>query len=56
MNSEFLLPLLTVGVTLLLVLTGLLNFSVFVRQLRSSRQLLETARWQLENARQQPEI
>jgi hypothetical protein len=34
----------------------LANFSVFVRQLRSSRELLETARWQLENARQVPEI
>ena len=56
MNSEFWLPLITVGATLMLVLTGLLNFSVFVRQLRSSRELLETARWQLENARIQPEI
>lgn len=56
MNSEFWLPLLTVGATLMLVVTGLLNFSVFVRQLRSSRELLETAKWQLENARQQPEI
>ena len=56
MTLEFWLPLLTVGGTLMLVLTGLLNFSVFVRQLRSSRELLENARWQLENARQQPEI
>jgi hypothetical protein len=55
-NSEFWLPLVTLGATLMLVLTGLLNFSVFVRQLRSSRELLETAKWQLENARQQPEI
>jgi hypothetical protein len=55
-TSEFLLPLVTVGATLMLVLTGLLNFSVFLRQLRSSRELLETAKWQLENARQQPEI
>jgi hypothetical protein len=51
-----LIPLLTIGGTLLLVVTGLLNFSVFVRQLRASRDQLETARWQLENARQQPEI
>jgi len=55
-TSEFLLPLVTVGATLMLVLTGLLNFSVFLRQLRFSRELLETARRQLENARQQPEI
>lgn len=49
-------PLITIGGTLLLVLTSLLNFSVFVRQLRASRDQLETARRQLENARQQPEI
>ena len=55
-NADFWLPVLTVGATLMLVLTGLLNFSVFLRQLRSSRELLETARWQLENARQVPEI
>jgi len=48
--------MLTFGGTLLLVITGLLNFSVFVRQLRAARQQLETAQRQLENARQQPEI
>jgi hypothetical protein len=47
---------LTIAGTLLLVVTGLLNFSVFVRQLRASREQLETARRQLENARVQPEI
>lgn len=56
MNSELLIPLLTIGGTLLLVLTGLLNFSVFVRQLRAAREQLETARRQLESARQQPQI
>lgn len=56
MNSELFLPLLTFGGTLLLVLTGLLNFSVFVRQLRATREQLETARRSLESARQQPEI
>jgi hypothetical protein len=55
-NPELLIPLLTVGGTLLLVLTGLLNFSVFVRQLRAAREQLETARRQLESARQQPQI
>ena len=49
MNTESWLPLLTIGATLMLVATGLLNFSVFVRQLHSSREMLE-------NARQQPEI
>jgi hypothetical protein len=51
-----LVSLLTFGGTLLLVVTGLLNFSVFVRQLRAAREQLDTARRQLENARQQPEI
>ena len=55
-SSEFWVSVLTVGATLMLVLTGLLNFSVFVRQLRASRELLETAKWQLESAREQPEI
>jgi len=55
-SSEVLISLLTFGGTLLLVVTGLLNFSVFVRQLRAAREQLETAQRQLENARQQPEI
>ena len=50
------IPLLTVSATFLLVVTGLLNFSVFVRQLRYGRQQLETAKHQLESARLQPEI
>lgn len=56
MNPELLVPLLAFGGTLLLVLTGLLNFSVFVRQLRATRDQLDTARRLLESARQQPEI
>ena len=56
MSSEVVISLLTFGGTLLLVVTGLLNFSVFVRQLRAAREQLETARFQLESARQQPEI
>ena len=56
MDPQTLIPLVTVAATLLLVVTGLLNFSVFVRQLRHGREQLETARRQLENARQQPEI
>jgi hypothetical protein len=55
-SAEVLISLLTFGGTLLLVVTGLLNFSVFLRQLRAAREQLETARWQLESARQQPEI
>jgi hypothetical protein len=56
LSADLLIPLLTFGGTLLLVLTGLLNFSVFVRQLRAAREQLETARRQLESARQQPQI
>ena len=56
MNTEMLIPVLTVSGTLLLVVTSLLNFSVFVRQLRAAREQLETARRQMESARQQPEI
>lgn len=56
MSHEVLISLLTIGGTLLLVVTGLLNFSVFVRQLRAAREQLETARRQLESARQQPEL
>ncbi|MFL6595391.1 MAG: hypothetical protein ACJ8HQ_08095 [Chthoniobacterales bacterium] len=56
MNTGYWLPILTLSGTLLLVVTGLLNFSVFVRQLRAAREQLETARRQLENARQQPEM
>ena len=53
---QTLLPLLAVVGTLLLVVTSLLNFSVFSRQLRDGRKQLETARRQLENALLQPEI
>ena len=56
MSTEMLISLLTFGGTLLLVVTGLLNFSVFLRQLRAAREQLDTARRQLESARQQPEI
>ena len=56
MNTTLILSVLAVSGTLLLVVTGLLNFSVFLRQLRSNREQLETTRRLLENARQQPEI
>ena len=56
MSPETLISLLSFGGTLLLVVTGLLNFSVFIRQLRAARDQLDTARHQLENARTQPEI
>ncbi len=56
MSTEVFISLLSFGGTLLLVLTSLLNFSVFLRQLRAAREQLETVRQQLENAQQQPEI
>jgi hypothetical protein len=56
LSAEVLISILTVSGTLLLVVTSLLNYSVFVRQLRAAREQLETARRQLESARQQPEI
>ena len=56
MRTDLWIPLLGFGATLLLVVTGLLNYSVFVRQLRASREQLQNARMQLEHAQQQPEI
>ena len=56
MNLQLLIPILTIAGTLLLVMTGLLNFSVFVRQLRAAREQLETARRQLEHVRLGPEM
>ena len=55
MSIDVVIPLLTIGGTLLLVVTGLLNYSVFVRQLRAARNQLDTARRQLDSV-QQPEI
>lgn len=56
MKAEVWVSLLSFGGTLLLVLTGLLNFSIFRRQLRAAQEQMETARLQLENAQKQPEI
>jgi hypothetical protein len=55
-STELLVSLLSFAGTFLLVLTGLMNFSVFIRQLRNAREQLETARHQLGQAQQQPEI
>ena len=56
MKAEVWVSLLSFGGTLLLVITGLLNFSIFRRQLRAAQEQMETARKQLENAQKQPEI
>jgi hypothetical protein len=55
-KAEVWVSLLSFGGTLLLVVTGLLNFSIFRRQLRAAHEQMETARKQLENAQKQPEI
>jgi hypothetical protein len=55
-RAEVWVSLLSFGGTLLLVITGLLNFSIFRRQLRAAQEQMETARQQLENAQKQPEI
>jgi|GEM_PF-481850 len=47
---------LAVAGSLLLVVTSLLNFSVFLRQLRAGREQVETARQMLETAAQGPMI
>lgn len=56
MTIDSIIPIMAAIGTLLLVVTGLLNYSVFMRQLRSGREQLETTRRLLDNARQQPEI
>ncbi len=55
-NLDTLIPVLAACGTLLLVVTSLLNFSVFLRQLRAGRAQLEMTQHLLENARQGPEI
>jgi hypothetical protein len=55
-KAEIWVSLLSFGGTLLLVITGLLNFSIFRRQLRYAHEQMETAREQLEYAQKQPEI
>ena len=56
MGAELIISLLGFGGTLLLVTVGLLNFSVFRKQLRLAQEQIETAVTQLEIARGQPVI
>jgi hypothetical protein len=55
-STQLWIAVLGFGGTLLLVITGLMNFSVFLRQLRASMEQLDTARRMLEQAQRQPEI
>ena len=56
MGIEWLIPLLGFVGTLLLVLVGLLNFSVFRKQLRIAKEQIDTAVRQLEIAQKQPDL
>ncbi|HEX5601995.1 MAG TPA: hypothetical protein VFX63_05565 [Pyrinomonadaceae bacterium] len=56
MGIEPLLGVLGIFGTLLLVLVGLLNFSVFRKQLRIAKEQIDTAMRQLEIAQKQPDL
>ena len=56
MGIEWLIPLLGFLGTLLLVLVGLLNFSIFRKQLRIAKEQIDTAVRQLEIAQKQPDL
>ncbi len=56
MGIEALIGVLGIAGTLLLVLVGLLNFSVFRKQLRIARDQIDTAMRQLEIAQKQPDL
>lgn len=56
MNFQTVIAILAAAASLLLVVTSLLNFSVFLRQLRAGREQVATARRMLETALQGPEI
>ncbi|HYF64884.1 MAG TPA: hypothetical protein VD886_18815 [Herpetosiphonaceae bacterium] len=56
MNRDLLLAAISFGGTLLLVMIGLLNFTVFLRQLRAARDQIDMSLRQLDLAQKQPEI
>jgi hypothetical protein len=56
MGIETMIGVLGLLVTLLLVLVGLLNFSVFRKQLRIAKEQIDTAVRQLEIAQKQPDL
>lgn len=56
MGNEALIGVLGFAATLLLVLVGLLNFSVFRKQLRIAKEQIDTAVRQLEIAQKQPDL
>lgn len=56
MNTQSLLAALSLAASLLLVVIGFLNFSVFLRQLKAAREQIAMAMRQLEVAQDQPEL
>ena len=56
MGNEALIGVLGIAGTLLLVVVGLLNFSVFRKQLRIAKDQIDTAVRQLEIAQKQPDL
>jgi hypothetical protein len=56
MGIEALIGVLSFAATLLLVVVGLLNFSVFRKQLRIAKEQIDTAVRQLEIAQKQPDL
>ncbi|HET6978992.1 MAG TPA: hypothetical protein VFI24_21850 [Pyrinomonadaceae bacterium] len=56
MGIEWLIGMLSFAGTLLLVVVGLLNFSVFRKQLRIAKEQIDTAVRQLEIAQKQPDL
>src|SRR5688500_14656582 len=56
MGAEFWIPALGLAATLLLVVVGLLNFSIFWRQLQLARDQMDMAVRHLELARRQPDL
>ena len=56
MGAEFWIPALGLAATVLLVVVGLLNFSIFWRQLQLARDQVDMAVRHLELARRQPDL
>ena len=56
MGIEALIGVLGITATLLLVIVGLLNFSIFRKQLRIAKEQIDTAMRQLEIAQKQPDL
>lgn len=56
MSKELWIPALGIAATMLLVVVGLLNFSIFLRQLKVAREQMDNAVRHLELAARQPDL